>query len=120
MHQKSGWIITSTIPKKNTHRSYSVVMGKLCEVYGDYQLTEGCKPQTKCVRYGQLAAYFNFIKNNIISDFTSPCDSKMLRKLYRSKITFQWDILEKETVDELIFRTTNARDRLMLDLERLS
>ena len=61
MHQKSGWIITLPIPKKNTHRSYSVVMGKLCEVYGDYQLselsvdiildflnqlTEGCKPQT--------------------------------------------------------------------------
>jgi integrase len=131
MHQKSGWIIISPIPKKNTHRSYSVVMGKLCEVYGDYQLseltvdiildflnqlTEGCKPQTKSARYGQLAAYFNFIKNNIISDFTSPCDSKMLRKLYRPKITIQWDILEKETVDELIFRTTNARDRLLLEL----
>jgi integrase len=131
MHQKSGWIITSTIPKKNTHRSYSVVMDKFCEVYGDYQLseltvdiileflnqlTEGCKPQTKCVRYGQLAAYFNFIENNIISDFVSPCDSKMLRKLYRPKITIQWDILGKETVDELIFRTTNARDRLLLEL----
>ena len=106
-------------------------MGKLCEVYGDYQLselsvdiildflnqlTEGCKPQTKCVRYGQLAAYFNFIKNNIITDFISPCDSKMLRKLYRPKITIQWDILEKETVDEIIFRTTNARNRLLLEL----
>ena len=103
----------------------------MCEVYGDYQLseltvdiildflnqlTEGCKPQTKSVRYGQLAAYFNFIRNNIFSDFTSPCDSKMLRKLYRPKITIQWDILEKETVDELIFRTTNARNRLLLEL----
>jgi integrase len=56
-------------------------MGKFCEVYGGHQLseltvdlildflnqlTDGCKPQTKCVRYGQLAAFFNFIKNNII------------------------------------------------------
>ncbi len=80
------------------------------------QLTDGCKPQTKCVRYGQLAAFFNFIKNNVISDFINPCDSKMLRKLYRPKITIQWDILEKETVDEIIFRTTNARNRLLLEL----
>ena len=120
MHQKSGWIITSTILKKNTHRSYSVVMGKLCEDYGDYQhseltvdiiidflnqLTEGCKPQTKCVRYGQFTAYFNFIKNNIICDFVSPCDSKMLRKLYRPKITIQWDILE--IVSKVILRHSN-------------
>jgi integrase len=46
----------------------------------------------------------------------SPCDSKMLRKLYRPKITIQWDILEKEIVDEIIFRTTNARNRLLLEL----
>ena len=106
-------------------------MGKFCEAYGDHQLseltvdtildflnqlTDGCKPQTKRIRYGHLAAFFNFIKNNIISDFISPCDSKMLRKLYRPKVTIQWDILEKETVDEIIFRTTNTRDRLLLEL----
>jgi integrase len=106
-------------------------MGKLCEVFGDQQLseltvdtildflnqlTDGRKAQTKRIRYGHLAAFFNFIKNNIISDFISPCDSKMLRKLFRPKISFHWDILEKETVDEIIFRTTNARDRLLLEL----
>ena len=106
-------------------------MGKFCEAYGDQQLREltvetildflnqlieGCKPQTKRIRYGHLAAFFNFIKNNIISGFTSPCDSKMLRKMYRPKVTIQWNILEKETVDEIIFRTTNPRDRLILEL----
>jgi integrase len=106
-------------------------MKKFCEAYGDQQLseltvdiildflnqlTDGCKPQTKHIRYGHLAAFFNFIKNNILSDFISPCDSKMLRKLFRPKICFHWDILEKETVDEIIFRTTNARDRLILEL----
>jgi integrase len=40
----------------------------------------------------------------------------MLRKLYRPKVTIQWDILEKEIVDEIIFRTTNTRNRLMLEL----
>jgi integrase len=130
-HQKSGWTITKSIRKKNTHRCYSMVMDKFCEKFSNCQLseltvdtildflnqlTDGCKPQTKRVRYAHLAAFFNFIKNNIIPDFISPCDSKMLRKLYRPKVTVQWDILEKETVDEIIFRTTNARDRLLLEL----
>jgi len=106
-------------------------MKKFCEVFSNSQLseltvdtildflnqlTDGCKPQTKRVRYAHLAAFFNFIKNNIILDFISPCDSKMLRKLYRPKVTIQWDILEKEIVDEIIFRTTNTRNRLMLEL----
>ena len=117
--------------KKNTYRSYSVVMKKFGEAYGDQQLIEltietildflnqitaGCKPQTKRIRYGHLAAFFNFINISIIEDFISPCDSKMLRKLYRPKVTIQWDIMENETVEEIIFRTTNTRDRLMLEL----
>ena len=106
-------------------------MGKFCEEFGEQQLnelsvdnileflnqlTDGCKPQTKRIRYAHLSAFFNFIKNNIISDFISPCDSKMLRKLYRPKVKTHWDILEKETVDEIIFRTTKPRNRLMLEL----
>jgi hypothetical protein len=86
-HQKSGWTITKSIRKKNTHRCYSMVMDKFCEAFSNYQLseltvdtildflnqlTDGCKPQTKHVRYAHLAAFFNFIKNNIISDFISP------------------------------------------------
>jgi site-specific recombinase XerD len=108
-----------------------MVMSKFCDAFSDQQLNEvtvdhildflnqladGCKPQTKRVRYAHLAAFFNFVKNNLISDFVSPCDSKMLRKLYRPNVKIQWDILEKETVDEIIFRTTNAIYRLMLEL----
>jgi integrase/recombinase XerD len=108
-----------------------MVMAKFCDAFSNYQLdeltvdnildflnqlTDGCKPQTKRIRYAHLAAFFNFVKNNLISDFISPCDSKMLRKLYRPKMKIQWDILEKETVDEIIFRTTNVRNRLMLEL----
>ena len=40
----------------------------------------------------------------------------MLRKLFRPKAAFHWDMIEKETVDEIIFRTTNIRDRLILEL----
>ena len=40
----------------------------------------------------------------------------MLRKLYRPTVKTSWDILEKDTVDEIIFRTTKPRGRLMLEL----
>jgi hypothetical protein len=66
------------------------------------QLTEGRKPQTKRGRFTSLLAFFNFAKNNLDSDFTNPCDSPMLRKLFRQKIKTHFDILEKETIDEII------------------
>ena len=40
----------------------------------------------------------------------------MLRKLFRPTVTVRWNIIEKETVDEIIFRTTNVRNRLILEL----
>ena len=40
----------------------------------------------------------------------------MLRKLFRPTVIVRWNIIEKETVDEIIFRTTNARNRLILEL----
>jgi integrase len=40
----------------------------------------------------------------------------MLRKLFRAAKTAQLKILEKDVVDEIIFRTQNLRNRLMLEL----
>ena len=40
----------------------------------------------------------------------------MLRKLFQPTVTISWTILEKETVDEIIFRTTKVRNRLILEL----
>jgi integrase/recombinase XerD len=80
------------------------------------ELTDGRKPQTKRARFTSLMAFFNFAKNNLDKNFTNPCDSPMLRKLFRPKVKTHWDILEKDTVDEIIFRTTKVRDRLILEL----
>jgi site-specific recombinase XerD len=40
----------------------------------------------------------------------------MIRKLYRERVVSRWEIIEKETVDEIIFRTTKIRNRLILEL----
>jgi integrase len=63
-----------------------------------------------------VTAFFNFITNNIDRDYQNPCNSNVLKKMFRANTTIRWDILEKETVDEIIFRTTNLRNRLMLEL----
>lgn len=80
------------------------------------KFTEGLKPQTRRILFSHLTAFFNFMRINFDCDFKNPCDSPMLRKLFRPKAIVHWDIIEKETVHEIIFRTNNARNRLMLEL----
>jgi integrase len=106
-------------------------MDRLCHQFGEWeladltvdhilefmnQLTAGRKPRTKRVRFTSLSAFFNFAKNNLDSELSSPCDSPMLRKLFRPNVKTHWDILEKDVVDEIIFRTTKIRDRLISEL----
>jgi integrase len=117
--------------KKNTIRAYRWVINKFCNDFDGEDLSEissekilqflnaitnGCKPQTKRVRFTHLSSFFNFLKNNLDLNFQNPCDLPMLRKLFRPKVTVSWNILGKETVDEIIFRTTNVRNRLILEL----
>jgi len=80
------------------------------------QLTEGNKQLTKHTRYSYLSSLFNFIKNNNDSSLQNPCDNPMMRKLFKISEIPQWKILEKEVVDEIIFRTIKPRNRLMLEL----
>ena len=80
------------------------------------QLTTGRKPQVKRVRFTSLSAFFNFLKINLDPELSNPCDSPMLRKLFRPNVKTYWDILEKDVVDEIIFRTTKIRDKLILEL----
>ena len=117
--------------KENTLRAYRMVLTQLCEEFGTENLedittervlsflnriTEGKKRQTKQTRYSHLLAFFNFIKNHINLDFRNPCDTPMLKKLFRARPSYNWNIIEKETVDEIIFRTSKPKNRLMLEL----
>jgi integrase/recombinase XerD len=117
--------------KENSVRAYVMIISKLCDEIGNENLnditterilsflnriTEGKKPQTKRTRYSHILAFFNFIKNNLDPEFKNPCDTPMFKKLFRAKPSFNWNIIEKETVDEIIFRTAKPRNRLMLEL----
>jgi integrase/recombinase XerD len=117
--------------KENSIRAYKLVLLKFDEEFGSKNLeeittenalsflnrvTEGKKRQTKRTRYSHLSAFFNFIKNHIDQNFRNPCDTPMLKKLFRARPSYHWNIIEKETVDEVVFRTSKPRNRLMLEL----
>ena len=117
--------------KKNTTRTYQSILSKLNAQFGEKELdsltpdeilsfltdiNQRTNQLTKRTRYSQLTSFFNFITQNLDPDFRSPCDTPMLKKLFRSPGPIRWAILEKEVVDEIIFRTIKPRNRLILEL----
>ncbi len=117
--------------KKNTLRNYLFLLTGFSNQFGDREaqsltseeilsflghLTEGAKQSTKRLRFSLLRAFFTFIINTGNERFQNPCDSPMLRKVFKDYRPVPWKIVEKETVDELIFRTPDQRNRLILEL----
>jgi integrase len=116
---------------ENTIRAYKELLERFCQENGEKDLkeltsddvldflneiTEGRKPQTRKTKFSHLTSFFNFTKNNIDHSFQNPCDSPIVKKMFRARALAGWDILEKEIVDEVIFKTDNPRNRLMLEL----
>jgi len=112
-------------------RNYEFILSNFQNHFGDVELSsitsedilafmstisDGTKQNTKKLRFTLLSVFFNFVKNSIDSDFQNPCDNLALRKLFRGGKPVQLKILEKDIVDEIIFRTRNPRNRLMLEL----
>ena len=117
--------------KQNTINTYQTILSKFCQEFGEKELdqvttdeilsflnkhTANRKPQTKKTRYSHLTALFNFVRTNIDQQLQNPCDTPMMKKIFRAKSNVDWNIIEKETVDEIIFRTEAPRDRLILEL----
>ncbi len=117
--------------KPNTIRSYESILTRFSLIFGDKDLeeissediltflnkiTDGRKQQTKRTRYSHPAAFFNFIGTNIDERIQNPCANQLLKKLYKTNMPVRWDSFEKETIDEIIFRTTKPRNRLILEL----
>ncbi len=123
---------TRQTQEKNTIESYNATLSKFCKYIGEQRemdgiiseevlsflnkITDGDKQQTKHGRYSHLKAFFNFIKINFDSNLQNPCDTPMLRNLYRPGKASHWSVVDKEAIDEIIFRTTKIRNRLILEL----
>jgi site-specific recombinase XerD len=48
-------------------------------------LSTASKPATKRHRYSCLKSFFNFLKNSQTPDIQNPCDTVMLRKMFRER-----------------------------------
>ena len=79
-------------------------------------LTKNNKQATKRNRYSVLASFYNFSINTGLPALTNPCNAAVIKKIFKRPHAIQWNIVDKETVDEIIFRTMNTRNRIMLEL----
>ena len=99
--------IIESILKKNTIRNHEYVLKRFREQFDERQLdtiradeilafltqlTGGKKQTTKRVRYSLLKAFFNFIKNTIDPNLQNPCDTPMMRKIFKAPKLVKWMI----------------------------
>lgn len=80
------------------------------------RITKNCVLSTKNNRVGALKAFYNFIIEVTDADFQNPCSRPIMKKLYKNVRLSAPKLLEKDLIDEIIFRTTNTRNRLILEL----
>jgi len=74
------------------------------------------KQSTKRLKYTLLKSFFNFIIATSDLNIFNPCEAPVFRKSFRAAKGRPWTILEKDIVDEVIFKTEKPRNRLMLEL----
>ncbi len=93
----------------------SIKAEELCRFLETY--TEGLARATRRLRYAQLRAFFNFVIDTFEMNIKNPCCVPQLFKSFKSVQQRPRKILDKETVDEIIFNSKNTRDRLILELQ---
>jgi integrase/recombinase XerD len=117
--------------RENTLKSYEAALAAFLAEFANRQIgeisteeilsflnrvTEGRKPQTRRIRYAHLSAFFNFIRNNLDPEFRNPCDTPAMKRLYRNRAPSRWNTIDKDIIDEVIFKTVKPRNRLMMEL----
>ncbi|MBU0652265.1 MAG: tyrosine-type recombinase/integrase [Proteobacteria bacterium] len=79
--------------------------------------TKNLAKSTPRLRYAQLKAFYNFIIDRCSLNMRNPCNASLLSKSFKAPKQVPHKILERETVDEMIYNTTKQRDRLILELQ---
>ncbi|MGD0231177.1 MAG: site-specific integrase [Syntrophorhabdales bacterium] len=80
-------------------------------------LTEGRARTTARLRYAQLKSFFNFTIQRSVALMINPCNDPLLSKTFRAPRMKQREIVSREVIDEIIYRCTKPRDRLILELQ---
>jgi integrase/recombinase XerD len=79
--------------------------------------TEALSRATRHLRYAQIKAFFNYIIETSNLNIKNPCHAAVLFKTFKNVHHRPRKILDKETVDEIIFNARSGRDRLILELQ---
>lgn len=64
-----------------------------------------------------MKAFYNFIIDRCFLNMRNPCNAALLSKSFKAPKQVQHKILDRETVDEMIYNTKKKRDRLILELQ---
>ena len=106
--------------KKNTLRSYGRFLEQLQARFPEQQVvsvtpddigafleecTEGLSRSTRHLRYAQLKAFFNYVIEATGLNIKSPCNTASLLMIFKMAQRRPRKILDKETVDEIIFKS---------------
>jgi integrase/recombinase XerD len=81
------------------------------------ECTENLNRSTRHLRYAQMKAFFNYVIEASDLKIKNPCNAGVLFKTFKNVYHHPRKILDKETVDEIIFNSRNVRDRLILELQ---
>jgi integrase len=126
------WSITRPTRKKNTVITYRYVLERFKREFGTKRidtitseeifsflaiLTDGKKQSTKYTWCAVLRAFFNHIIHRYHLSFQNPCESRMIRQVFRPPRVGAFAIIDRETVDEIIYTTKDLRNRLLLELQ---
>lgn len=93
----------------------TITAEELCRFLESY--TQGLARSTRRLKHAQLRAFFNFVIDNFQLDIKNPCSNPQWFKSFKSAPHKPKKILNKETVDEVIFNSSSSRDRLILELQ---
>ena len=78
--------------------------------------TEQSSQGTRYTWCALLRAFFNHVIDRYQLNLRNPCDSPMIRKVFRPPRIGTRTVIDREAVDEVIYTTQNRRDRLLLEL----
>ena len=118
--------------KKRTIASYDLIMDRFMAIYAQKSLadissdeifqflesmTQNLSKSTRRLRYAQLKAFYNFIIDRCSLNMRNPCNTPLLSKSFKAPKYPPHKILDRETVDEMIYNTKGQRDRLIMELQ---